>query len=60
MLVRISNYQNAVRIAVEAAHLVTLPTRDAPRTYLRNGVRYSVFAQDGVIWLVQQVEEPSG
>jgi hypothetical protein len=45
----------AIRIAFEAARLVTLPTRDAPRMYVRKGVRYSVFAEEGVIWVVQEV-----
>jgi hypothetical protein len=49
------HYLRAGRIAWEAARLVTLPTRDAPRTYVRKGVRYSVFAEDGVIWVVQEV-----
>jgi hypothetical protein len=57
VILRLSNYQRGVRIAFEAARLVTLPTRAAPRTYTRKGVRYSVFAEDGVIWVVQQVEE---
>lgn len=48
----------AIRIAFEAARLVTLPTRAAPRTYIRKGVRYAVFAEDGVIWVVQQVDTP--
>ena len=47
----------AIRIAFEAARLVTLPTRDAPRLYTRKGVRYAVFAEDGVIWVVQEVPE---
>jgi hypothetical protein len=47
----------AIRIAFEAARLVTLPTRDAPRMYVRKGVRYSVFAEDGVVWVCQEVEE---
>ena len=46
----------AIRIAFEAARLTTLPTRDSPRTYTRKGVRYSVFGEDGVIWVVQVVE----
>jgi hypothetical protein len=51
------NHHRTLRIAFEAARLVTLPTREAPRTYVRKGVDYSVFAQDGVIWVVQAVEE---
>ena len=47
----------AIRIAFEAARLVTLPTRAQPRTYTRKGVRYAVFAEDGVIWVVQEVPE---
>ena len=51
------HYLRAGRIAFEAARLVTLPTRDAPRLYTRKGVRYAVFAEDGVIWVVQEVAE---
>ena len=49
------HYLRAGRIAFEAARLVTLPTRAQPRLYTRKGVRYAVFAEDGVIWVVQEV-----
>jgi|SRR5580700_2612894 hypothetical protein len=51
------HYLRAGRIAFEAARLTILPTRATPRTYIRKGVRYAVFAEDGVIWVRQQVEE---
>ena len=53
------NSHRAIRIAFEAARLVTLPTRATPRLYTRKGVRYAVFAEDGVIWVVQEVPNPS-
>jgi hypothetical protein len=50
------HYLRAGRIAFEAARLVTLPTRSEPRYYTRKGVRYAVFGEEGVIWVVQQVD----
>ena len=49
------HYLRAGRIAFEAARLVTLPTREAPRLYVRKGVSYRVFGEDGVVWVVQEV-----
>ena len=57
VLVTERNHHRAIRIAFEAARLVTLPTRATPRIYTRKGVRYAVFAEDGVIWVVQEVPE---
>ncbi len=54
------HYLRAGRIAFEAARLVTLPTREAPRMYVRKGVRYAVFAEEGVIWVIQQIEGADG
>jgi hypothetical protein len=52
-----AHYRRAVGIAWEAARLVRLPSRDAPRTYYRKGVRYLAWAQDGMIWVQQEVDE---
>ena len=59
VVAREPNWRRALGIAFEAARLVTLPTRDSPRTYIRKGVRYSVFGEDGVIWVVQVVDAPA-